>query len=160
MAMPTSAVARAGASLIPSPIMATLPRVFSSSTMRALSWGKIPACTSAMPSWAPMASAVTGLSPVSITVRTPRALNASNAALEVGLSTSAHPNKPRRFSPSVIYSSVFPAFARSVARSVSGETSTPFSTSNAAFPARQSLPALRADTPLPGTEIKSVRTTG
>ena len=94
MAIPTSAVAKAGASLMPSPIMATLPRVFSSSTIRALSWGRIPAWTSAIPSSAPMAWAVVGLSPVSITVRMPRARKASRAALEVGFTTSAQAISP------------------------------------------------------------------
>ena len=72
IAMPTSAAARAGASLMPSPIMATLcPWVFSWLIFFSLSWGSTSATTSSMPSRFLTASAVRLLSPVSMTTRMP-----------------------------------------------------------------------------------------
>src|SRR3990170_1402277 len=59
MAIPTSACARAGASLMPSPIIATRrPRSWSALTSRALSSGKTSASTRSSPTCRPMASAV------------------------------------------------------------------------------------------------------
>ncbi len=90
MAMPTSAAARAGASLIPSPIMATLwPPAFSSRIFFSLSWGRTSATTSAMPSCLRTASAVLLLSPVSITTRMPIFWNFRMATSEEGLISSA-----------------------------------------------------------------------
>ena len=59
MARPTSARARAGASLMPSPTIATFfPWLWSSAIFRSLSWGRTSAMTSVTPSCCPMASAV------------------------------------------------------------------------------------------------------
>ena len=67
IAMPTSAAASAGASLTPSPAIATTrPSAFSFATT-ALFWsGRTSASTSAMPSLRATASAVARLSPVSM----------------------------------------------------------------------------------------------
>ena len=68
MARPTSARARAGASLMPSPTMATFrPSAWREATFFSLSWGRTPATTVSTPSARPTASAVRWLSPVSMT---------------------------------------------------------------------------------------------
>src|SRR5580700_350713 len=85
MAMPTSAAASAGASLMPSPAMATiLPARRNASTAALFPSGKTSASTSAMPSCLAIASAVPRLSPVSMTMAMPWAFNASSAARVVG----------------------------------------------------------------------------
>ena len=72
MATPTSAWASAGASLVPSPHIATsLPPVCSSRIRRSLASGVAWARKSSTPASAAMAAAVCGLSPVIITVRMP-----------------------------------------------------------------------------------------
>ena len=72
MATPTSACARAGASLVPSPHMATsLPFACSSRISFSFISGVACARKSSTPDSAAMAAAVSGLSPVIITVRMP-----------------------------------------------------------------------------------------
>ena len=72
MATPTSAWASAGASLVPSPLMATsLPLACSSRMSFILASGVASARKSSTPASAAMAAAVSGLSPVIITVRMP-----------------------------------------------------------------------------------------
>ena len=72
MATPTSAWARAGASLVPSPHMATsLPLACSSRISLSLASGVAWARKSSTPASAAMAAAVSALSPVIITVRMP-----------------------------------------------------------------------------------------
>ena len=72
MAMPTSAWARAGASLTPSPTMATfLPSFCSWSTLADLSSGRTPAKTRSMPSSLPTSFATASASPVIMTTSTP-----------------------------------------------------------------------------------------
>ncbi len=72
MATPTSACARAGASLVPSPIIATMrPPPCSLRMSASLSSGLASARKSSTPASAAMAAAVSLLSPVIITVRMP-----------------------------------------------------------------------------------------
>ncbi len=92
MAMPISAVASAGASLMPSPTIATSPccPAFSASLwMRsihcALPSGSTLQITVSMPTWLATALAVDSVSPLSMIVRTPRALRAAMALGESGL---------------------------------------------------------------------------
>ena len=66
IAIPTSAVARAGASLTPSPTIAVGRSSRSRRMMADLSSGRSSACTSVMPAWAARAAAVRSLSPVSM----------------------------------------------------------------------------------------------
>ena len=95
MAMPTSARASAGASLMPSPIIATLrPADCFSRTMRSLSCGRTSAMTSRTPSSEAMVCAVFLLSPVSSVTSMPMLSSALTAARLVGLSTSATANVP------------------------------------------------------------------
>src|SRR5665647_3262052 len=84
IATPMSAVARAGASLTPSPTMATRrPARCSSVTLSALSPGRTSAMTVSMPSWAAIRRAVASLSPVSMTTVMPRSCRSRTAAAAV-----------------------------------------------------------------------------
>ena len=90
MAMPTSARASAGASLTPSPTIATLwPASWSLRTSCSLSWGSTSATTRVMPICRWMAAAVFLLSPVSITTSMPSFFSSAMAVWLVGLTTSA-----------------------------------------------------------------------
>ena len=72
MATPTSACARAGASFVPSPIMATsFPACCSRLMYSILSSGLASAMKSSTPAFSAIYFAVSGLSPVTITVFTP-----------------------------------------------------------------------------------------
>ena len=96
MAMPTSARARAGASLMPSPTMATfLPLSWIRRISRSLSWGSTSAMTRSTPTCLRMASAVFLWSPVSITTSMPMCFNSWMASLLVGFTTSATAIMPR-----------------------------------------------------------------
>lgn len=93
IAMPTSATARAAASLMPSPSIAVVPRgqrcwtsplgwrPISSSTVLTLSSGRSSGYTWVMPSFDAMASAVGRLSPVSIQTLTFSSLNDPSISL-------------------------------------------------------------------------------
>ena len=82
MAMPTSAAASAGASLTPSPTMATRrPSPRSRCTTSLLRSGSTPASISSMPSCDATARAVVRLSPVSITMRRPSSRSACKRGL-------------------------------------------------------------------------------
>ncbi len=96
MATPTSAWARAGASLVPSPVMATsLPPSCSALISSILFSGVASARKSSTPaSWA-MAAAVSGLSPVIITVRMPAARSSAKRSLMPDLTTSLSSMTPR-----------------------------------------------------------------
>ncbi len=89
MATPTSAWASAGASLVPSPVMATsLPLACSSWMSRILASGVASARKSSTPASRAMAAAVRGLSPVIMTVRMPMARKRSNRSLMPPFTTS------------------------------------------------------------------------
>ena len=86
MATPTSAWASAGASLEPSPHMATSrPLACSSRISRSLSSGVASARKSSTPASEAMAAAVTGLSPVIITVRRPMRRRSAKRSFTPGL---------------------------------------------------------------------------
>ena len=76
IAMPTVALASAGASLMPSPIMAVGVVVDRDATAFALFSGRSCAATSSMPACSAKARAVRSLSPVSILTDTPRSRSA------------------------------------------------------------------------------------
>ena len=96
MATPTSAWARAGASLVPSPVMATrLPPACSRLISAILSSGVASARKSSTPASAAMAAAVSGLSPVIITVRMPIARSSSKRSRMPGLTVSLSWMTPR-----------------------------------------------------------------
>ena len=96
IATPTSAWARAGASLVPSPVIATrFPPACSALMSAILSSGVASARKPSTPASSAMAAAVSGLSPVIITVRMPIARSWSNRSLIPGLTVSF-----RRITPS------------------------------------------------------------
>ena len=95
MAMPTSAAARAGASLMPSPTIATTaPPFFSSATVAALSAGSTSACTSSICSASATTRALPRLSPVIRWLRICRASSAAIAAAAPSLRLSPKANRP------------------------------------------------------------------
>ena len=128
MATPTSAAARAGASLTPSPAMATIrPSARSRSTTAALSCGRTSAWTSSMPSRRATASAVVRLSPVIITRRRPAAFRSRMAPAVVALTGSAMPRTPAAAPSTATKMAVAPSRRSASASASSGATSTPIS---------------------------------
>ena len=95
IAMPTSAAASAGASLMPSPAMATIrPCSRNSRTRSFLRCGSTPASTSSMPNLLATALAVRSLSPVSMMTLIPsscRCLIASGVDSLIGSETARIP---------------------------------------------------------------------
>ena len=94
MAMPMSAAARAGASLMPSPTIATTPVFFSSATVAALSAGSTSAWTSLMPSASATTLALPRLSPVSRWLLMLRALSCCTACSAPALRVSPKARGP------------------------------------------------------------------
>ena len=89
IAIPISALVSAGASLIPSPTIATFPCSFNTLITSSFPSGKTPATTSSTPACLPIAFAVRSLSPVSITTCTPIFLSSKTALGLSSLITSA-----------------------------------------------------------------------
>ena len=157
MARPTSAVTSAGASLMPSPTMATLlPSACNPCTTRALSWGSTWAMTRLTPTCRAMASAVRWLSPVSSTTSQPISRRAAMAAALSALTTSATAMTPSSDVPAAINSGVLPSSASLAAPDfISSLTATPDVSINASLPASSNVPSARAATPPPATAAKS-----
>ena len=89
IARPTSAWASAGASFVPSPVIATRwPSACSRRMIAILSSGLAWATKSSTPASRAMVAAVSGLSPVIITVRTPIRRNSANRSARPGLTVS------------------------------------------------------------------------
>ena len=109
MAMATSACASAGASLVPSPVMATsLPLACSSRMSCIFASGVACARKSSTPLSRAMAAAVRGLSPVIITVRMPMARKRANRSAMPPLTTSFKWMMPSTRAPSQTASGVPP----------------------------------------------------
>lgn len=101
IATPTSAWARAGASLVPSPVIATSLPPACSRLMRAiLSSGVASARKSSTPASSAIAFAVSGLSPVIMTVRMPMRRSSSNRSRMPSFTTSLRWTTPRTRAPS------------------------------------------------------------
>lgn len=102
MATPTSAWARAGASFVPSPVIATsLPPACSRSISAILSSGVASARKSSTPASSAIARAVSGLSPVIMTVLMPMRRSSANRSRMPCLTTSLRWTTPRTRAPSV-----------------------------------------------------------
>src|SRR5438093_34970 len=109
-AIPTSLWARAGASLMPSPTIATtLPCFWRSLITSAFCAGRTSAITSSTPTCRAMASAVRRLSPVSITTSMPMAFSARTASTECSFSVSATAITPSTLPSTARIMAVFPA---------------------------------------------------
>ena len=130
IAMPRLARAMAGASLTPSPTMATVPYfATSSSTALTLSSGSSSAWTSSMPTWRAIASAVARLSPVSmIRCSTPRARRSPITPAASGRTVSATAIRPQTCRSLPITTTVRPACSSAAARSTTSLVSWPRST--------------------------------
>ncbi len=175
-AIPTSASRMAGASLAPSPVIATTrPMRWYAWTMRTLWWGLHRAMTSSVGSssssspslsssisapvhtfWsgssltvAAMASAVAGWSPVSITVCTPAARSRAVAGAAEERTGSARATKPRNVRPATA-SSVRSSPSSSV-RSATASTRRPAPASSSAAPVRRSRAAASSSFSFPAS---------
>ena len=155
MAMPISARVRAGASLIPSPTMVTLPERFNLRTTASLPSGKTPAITSSTPACLPMARAVRSLSPVSITTRMPMFCNSRIARGLSSRITSATAMMPSRTPSRLKNSGVFPSSAKASARLSSASGTAAFWPMNRRLPPANLRPARFPVKPLPGRAQKS-----
>ncbi|MBA7481510.1 hypothetical protein ES707_16984 [subsurface metagenome] len=151
IAIPTSACISAGASLMPSPTMATWASDWSPRTMAAFSCGKTLAWTSSIPSSRATHCAARLLSPVT-------RIGFSPALRKLA---TARPASDRIVSPSAMMPSalllratpitVRPAASSSSIRERSAPKSTPRSANKRGLPTRTSEPSIRASTPLPGS---------
>mmetsp|Transcript_2845 Transcript_2845/g.9564 ORF Transcript_2845/g.9564 Transcript_2845/m.9564 type:complete len:314 (-) Transcript_2845:505-1446(-) len=158
MAMPTSAWASAGESLMPSPTMAT-PRCTRcrSATHRFFSAGKAPARTRAgrSPRSSATAKAVASWSPVSIQTSTPRRRSARSTARASGRGASATATAPTTEPSSATKTAVFaarrqPATAFRRSGSSNPRSSTPASRMRPSEPTASDRPSASAQTtPLP-----------
>ncbi len=150
MAMPTSACASAGASLTPSPAIATLrPSACSSLIMRALSSGSTSARISSIPSRPATARAVRSLSPVAMTTRNPCWCSALSASGVVSLTGSATDTRPTMSDSTTTNITVSPASRRLLAVSDSLPPSSPRSATSLVLPSATALPSTMPFTPLP-----------
>ena len=113
IAIPISARVRAGASLMPSPTIATFPSFCSERTADAFPSGSTPAMTRETPASEAMAPAVFSLSPVIMAISIPIFLRDATASAESRFSTSATAITPRRCPSSSKKSGVLPAFCSS-----------------------------------------------
>ena len=111
IAIPISALVSAGASLIPSPTIATFPFSFSLRITCSFPSGSTPAITSSTPACCPMAFAVRSLSPVSMTTWIPMFCNSLIACGLSSLMTSATAITPNKRSSFPKNNGVLPASA-------------------------------------------------
>ena len=115
----TSAWASAGASLVPSPVMATsLPCAWISRMTLSLASGLISATKSSTPASAAIDAAVSLLSPVIITVRMPILRSSANRSLMCVLTMSFSSMTPSAYLPSATTNGVEPRRAISSTRVV------------------------------------------
>ncbi len=112
MAMPMSACVKAGASLMPSPTIATCCPFFCNSlTFAALSSGLTSAKYWSSPSWVDTYAATSSESPVIIAVLMPISLSVRMVCFDCSRTTSAKPNAPITFLLLIKYTSVLPSLA-------------------------------------------------
>ena len=155
MAMPTSACASAGASLMPSP---TIPTIFFSCCKRlispALSAGKTSAKTLVMPTCAATAAAVRWLSPVIITTASPNFCSDSMASLDSALSVSATATIPANCPFTAANIGVLPSAANFSAAPSASCREIFRSLSKRALPSNKSWPETLASIPRPSSALK------
>src|ERR1035441_10074907 len=155
IARPTSACASAGASLVPSPVIATRRPPACSFLIRSiLSLGVACARKSSVPASAAMAAAVSGLSPVIMTVRIPMARSCWKRSRIPPLTTSFKCTTPSARLPSATTSGVPPEREmRSVTSISSVGTSPPCSRTNSIT---ESVAPLRMRRPSRSTPLMRV----
>ena len=177
IATPTSAAVNAGASLIPSPTIATVPRpksfkailddLFSNASIaspmiRSLSCGLSEArtCVGLTPTRARKYSADPGLSPVIISTSAPIFLKSSTAFAAVGRTTSSHRMMPARRPSTPTHTTVPPSLSHVFAMFVSSTSfaSHAFSNASSPLPTSTRLPSTIAFAPCPSIVSKSSTT--
>ena len=147
-AMPISACAKAGASFIPSPTIATIfPSAWSFFTSLALSCGSTSAKTRFILTSRAIASAVLRPSPVIIIIARPRLRKAAMASLDSGFKVSATAMIPAIFPFTAMNIGVFPSPERSSDFVCIPLSPTPFVFINFALPRKTSLPRISASIP-------------
>ena len=152
---PTSAWARAGASLIPSPTIATtLPALCSARISLTFSCGSTWATTRLIPVAFATASAVDCRSPLSSTTSIPRFASSSTASRDEGLTASSTTMIPATLPSIATNSSVLPTAAAEVTAFWAAATSTSSSRINCALPTATSRPVTTPVTPLPVCDRK------
>ena len=155
IAIPRSAWASAGASLTPSPTIATLrPLRCSSATLLALSAGSTSAITVSIPSSRPMRRAVAALSPVSMTTCTPCSRRAAMAGRDVGRGASAMPMSATGRPSTATHTVVRPSAAIAARRLPRVPSETPSRAISRVLPTATRFPSTRAIAPWPGTFSK------
>jgi indolepyruvate ferredoxin oxidoreductase len=140
----------AGASFMPSPIIATL--AFSCCTCLTTSTlpeGRTPANTFSMPTILAISSAVRLLSPVSMTGSIPRDLSAAMASFAPRFGASSSPIAPTTLSSTEISTAVLPSLCNF---STAGSETAP---TKSGLPTFIVMPPYFAVTPLPGVDEKS-----
>ena len=126
MAIPTSAMANAAASLTPSPIIATVaPSCCNFLTKAAFSSGLESASTLVIPTSLEIVEAVSTLSPVNIITWSPKFFAFEIAKLVVSLNLSFISIQPISFSPLDTKTTVVPVAKTSAKSLIVSETSTP-----------------------------------
>ncbi len=126
MAMPTWALASAGASLMPSPAMATTrPSFCSRVTSASLSAGLTSPRTSTMPNCRATALAVVKPSPVAMMMRNPAFLSAAKASGVLLLTGSETASRPSNCAPLARYITLAPSARKASAWLTKGASTTP-----------------------------------
>ena len=148
IAIPISAWASAGASLMPSPTIATFfPSAWSAATCSALSSGSTSLKTRSIPTCFAIASAVRLLSPVIITTSMPILCSSAIAAALLAFKVSATAMIPANCSSIAMYIGVFPSEARRWDSSSKAEISILFVTISLRLPNKRLLSAIRTFIP-------------
>ena len=155
IAMPTSAPANAGASLIPSPAMATLwPLACSARTRSILSCGRTSPWTSSMPSVRATALAVVTPSPVAMTIFKPAACRDAMASPVVALMGSDTAISPANAPSTARYMTLAPDARSASADDARLDASTPTSCIKAVLPIASEAPPTLPRTPMPVADSK------
>ncbi len=153
MAMPTSARASAGASLMPSPAMATVrPSACRRSTRASLSAGNTSPCTSSMPRRRPTAPAVVSPSPVAMMMRRPAACRAASASGVLALMGSETASRPASCPSTARNITLAPSPRNASAVCASGPVFTLDCCISTVLPSAKVRPAIRPRTPMPEAE--------
>ena len=156
IAIPTSALTRAGASFMPSPtITVFLPDSFKSRIFFSFRSGRTPATTSSTPTSFATALAVISLSPVSITIPSPARLRSDTASRAFSLTVSATAITPSVLPSVPTISGVFPSSANFCTASPQAALFAPYFSAKAALPTKTFLPPTEPSIPIPKTATNS-----
>ena len=155
IAIPTSAVARAGASLIPSPTIATTrPSSRRLRTTRAFSSGETRADTRSIPTSPATLCAAASSSPVSIITSTPPPRSRPTAPRASARSTSDTPNTPAAAPSITTTTGVAPSPTARPRYASTRSRPTPASAAKDGDPTSTRRPATEAEAPRPGCATK------